>query len=141
MKKRLLILLLCIISIINLTGCSMLSKNISNGKKQEVTKQSLNISKKKMSKLVGKYELVELKADEDSYLKKDFEKLKEHELGVTLELKEDKTAILDLFGKKQEFKFNNKYFYTDDDKIRYSYHENKLKVYNSEEILLFKRVN
>ena len=139
MKNKLLILLLCIVTIINLTGCSLLSKNISNIKKEKVTKQTLSISKKKMSKLVGKYELIDLKTDEKSYLKKDFEKLKEHELGVTLELKDDKTAILDLFGDKQEFKFNNKYFYTEDDKIRYSFKEKKLKVYNSEETLIFRK--
>ena len=139
MRKRILILFLCVISIISLTGCSLLSKNISNVKKQKVTKQTLSISKKKMSKLVGKYELVELKTDEESYLKKDFDKLKDYELGVTLELKDDKTAILDLFGDKQEFKFNNKYFYTEDDKIRYSYKDKKLKIYNSEETLILKK--
>lgn len=152
MKKKFLIVLLCIIFITSLSGCSLIdkaknklsSKTKINEKVDKKTKKKSSKTKEKKKEeqinLVGKYELIEMKSNDKSYSKEDIQSLKNIDLTVTVELKEDKTAVLDLFGSKQEFKYDNKYFYSNDDKISFTVENNKLKLIRDGEYLYFEKV-
>ena len=148
MKKRVIIILLCIITITTLTGCSVLKKaknkihNVIKTEEKTKKKEEKKIPEKKVEikDLVGKYELVEMISKEKSYTREDLQALKSVNLTVTIELKEDKSAILDLFGSKQNFKYDEKYFYSNDDIISFTLDNNILKLYNSEESLTFEKI-
>ena len=148
MKKRVIIILLCIITITTLTGCSVLKKaknkihNVIKTEEKTKKKEEKKTPEKKVEikDLVGKYELVEMISKEKSYTREDLQALKSINLTVTIELKEDKSAILDLFGSKQNFKYDEKYFYSNDDIISFTLDNNILKLYNSEESLTFEKI-
>ena len=136
--KRLFILIIILLFIIGLTGCSFMKKDVQKNNKESL--QTTKISKAKLKKIVGKYELVKMIGTDKSYTNKDINDLKKKDLQVTIELKDDKTAILNLFGNEQELKFNNKYIYASVDRIKYTYKNNILVIYNSDERLTFKKV-
>ena len=145
MKKKILILLLCVIALTSLTGCNLVKKTTNKIKNKVKTEEKTKKKKEENQKketinIVGKYELVEMKTSEKSYTKEDLESLKSMNLSVTIELKEDKTATLDLFGSKQDFSYDDKYFYANDDTINYTYENNQLKLFNNEESLIFEKV-
>ena len=148
MKKRVIIILLCIITITTLTGCSVLKKaknkihNVIKTEEKTKKKEEKKTPEKKVEikDLVGKYELVEMISKEKSYTREDLQALKSINLTVTIELKEDKSAILDLFGSKQNFKYDEEYFYSNDDIISFTLDNNILKLYNSEESLTFEKI-
>lgn len=136
MKKRIISFLLIMIMVFSLSGCNTTKKiqSETNKKNNTVNKQE----KKKIEKnIAGTYTLIEMKGESQSYTKEDLKTLKDNGLEVKLELKEDKTAVLDLFGTKQDLKYDSNYFYSGEEKITYSYDNGILKLVNNNQSLTF----
>lgn len=133
MKKKLFVFVLLLVLILGLSGCTI-TKKIQKNNSNTIKKEE---KKKKEDLVVGKYSLIEMKGKTQSYTKEELKLLKESGLEVVLEVKEDKTAELFLFEKTQDLKYDSKYFYSNDEKIKYSYENEILRLKNDDQSLVF----
>ena len=136
MKRKIVALIVVFIMIFGFTGCST-TKNINKAIKKGTNAVKKQVETKKEVNIVGTYSLIEMKSESQSYTENDLKQLKEAGLEVKLELKEDKTAELDLFGTKQNLTYDSKYFYSNDEKIVYSYADGILLLTNGNQSLKF----
>ena len=110
-----------------LLGCS-------GAKKEELNKD-----------LIGKYELIRIDGGsvDDGISSEEVDMLKEFDLGCTLEMKEDGTAVMDIYGEPEEFIWNNEYLkYSNSEKeIAFESDGKTLKIQDaeSEQALVFEK--
>ena len=137
MKKKVVVFLLISIFILSITGCSLPKIfNNKNSKVETINKKKEKIKKEELP--VGKFSLISMNTNYKKYNEEELDSLKKVGVEVTMEVKEDKTAILKLFNKTQDLKYDENYFYTSDDKISYIYSEGVLKISNDNQLLSFK---
>lgn len=133
MKKRLFLVFILFISLFITTGCNTKKVNkVDNKAKKEVKEEKIN--------LVGKYTLIEVNDGKTKYTKEDFKNLLNYDKEVTLELKEDKTGVIDIFGEKQELKYNNKTITINDEKITFTYLNDTITFEKSGTSLKFEKI-
>ena len=77
-----------------------------------------------MKKMAGKYELVEMSENDKSYNKEELAKLKEYGITFTLELKEDGTGTIELYGQSSNVKYDENNITIDEDTASYSVDDN-----------------
>lgn len=135
MQKRIFLIIFMLIIVIPITGCKIKMPSINAGKHNTKT----STVKKEKVDLVGTYLLIGMKNKDEKYTKKDLESLKEYEMEVVLELKKDKTATLNVFDDKKKFKYDNKNFYVEGEKVPFTYEDNKLILEQDGQILTFEK--
>lgn len=149
MKKKFIIGIFTFLIMINLCGCGMSLKQDNNKKSNNKYKNEIKNNNKKKSekekkiedrKISGKFELIEMKSSGQAYSKEDLDSLKNVGLEVIIELNENKTASLTLFGTKTDFTYDNDYFYSEGTKIKYELNNNTLKIYKDDEYLIFEKI-
>ena len=87
----------------------------------------------------GYYELYEMTTEDTSYSNEDLESLKKLGLKVSLELRNDKTGTIDLFGKTMEVTFDKKNLTIDGDNAPYKVENDKLSMEYQNEKLVFQK--
>ena len=93
-----------------------------------------------IKKLAGKYNLVGMSDEEQDYTQEDLDMLKRFEVTVSLELREDGTGIIDLFGDKMELTFDNKNMTYEDEPVPYTVEDGKIVLVNEDAKLTFEKV-
>ena len=94
----------------------------------------------KTKKLVGKYELVEMKTEDNEFSKDDFDSLKDLNMTATLELKDDKTGVLEIFGNVKNLTYNDKTIIIEDADSLYSFKNNRITIEDEGEKLVFEKI-
>lgn len=89
--------------------------------------------------IVGYYELYEMSSGDESYSHEDLESLKSLGLNVTLELREDKTGTLSLFGEEMELTYDSKNMTVDGESTPYKVEDGKLSMEQDGEKLVFEK--
>lgn len=89
--------------------------------------------------LVGYYELFEMSSGDENYSHEDLESLKSLGLEVTLELREDKTGTLNLFGESMELTYDGKNMTVDGESAPYSFKDGKITMEQDGEKLVFEK--
>lgn len=89
--------------------------------------------------VVGYYELYEMSSGEESYTYDELQSLKNLGLVVTLELNEDKTGELNLFGETMELKYDNKNMTVDGESSPYTAKDDKISMEHDDEKLVFQK--
>lgn len=87
----------------------------------------------------GYYELYEMTTEDTSYSREDLESLKKLGLKVSLELRNDKTGTINLFGKTMEVTFDKKNLTIDGDNAPYKVENDKLSMEYQNEKLVFQK--
>ena len=105
-----------------IAGCFTFSKGILGSKK-----------------IVGYYELCEMTSGEENYSHEDLESLKSLGLNVTLELNEDKTGTLNLFGEEMNLTYDNKNMTVDGEAAPYKVEDGKISMEQDGEKLVFEK--
>ena len=141
MRKYLLSLAIIIFCIFLMTGCSDSKKSTIKKVKadtKETQKNKKETKKKRVEKdtIVGSYEIIELKDDDETYDKKTIDSL---DIDYSFEVKKDKTAIMRLSDEVEELTYDNTYFKNDKEKIEYKYKKGKLVLTKNDTILTFKK--
>lgn len=167
MKKKILIILLMFIILIDLSGCSFKksSNNVTktkkgvktekvekkNTKKESKKKTVKKVEKKETKKeeknknvtltkdiVVGHYELIELTDGKITYNKEELDELKQTGYVVTIDFDKEK-GTFHLGDESSEFKYDDKYIYIEEEKIQYDYSDNKLLLKENEQTLTFEK--
>jgi len=89
--------------------------------------------------LTGYYELYEMSSGDESYSHEDLESLKSLGLNVSLELREDKTGTLSLFGETMELTYDSKNMTVDGEAAPYKVKDGKLTMEQDGEKLVFEK--
>lgn len=89
--------------------------------------------------ITGTYSLVGMKDGERTYTKDDLQLLKSFGLTVSLELREDKTGTLNLFGDKTEFTYDSKNLIMDGEKTPYTLNDNEITMEHNGSSLTFSK--
>lgn len=89
--------------------------------------------------VVGYYELYEMSSGEESYTYDELQSLKNLGLVVTLELNEDKTGELNLFGETMELTYDNKNMTVDGESSPYTVKDDKISMEHEDEKLVFQK--
>ena len=89
--------------------------------------------------IVGYYELYEMSSNSRSYTNEQLKKLKELGLIVTLELREDKTGTIDLFGEKKDLTYDKKNMTIDGKSASYKIENEKIIMEDEENRLVFEK--
>jgi len=90
------------------------------------------------TKMVGNYNIIEV-IDNDVVISK--KELNEKKINYTLKIYSNKKAIITMDGKKEELKYDNKYFYKDGNKIDYIYEDGKITLKEDELKMIFEKRN
>lgn len=98
------------------------------------------LGQNKIKELVGNYDLIEMTEGEEVTTKEDIDLLKKFGLIVSLELREDGTGTLDLFGDTEELNFDDKNITADDEEVPYTFEENKLTMEKEDTKLVFEKI-
>ena len=96
---------------------------------------------KKTRDLTGKYELIDMKANDNAISQSDIEKMKKLGLTVTLEMREDGTGTLNMFGEKKKLTYNEKKITVEGDSADYTFEDEKLTFKENGEEMVFERVS
>lgn len=91
--------------------------------------------------IAGQYELYEMTSGDESYTNEELESLKALGLKVTLELKEDHTGTLDLFGENMELTYDNKNMIVDGKAEPYTVKDDKITLEQEGEKLVFQKAD
>ena len=140
MKKKALLFLLIFIFLFSTTGCTKNNIIKINKTKKETVKKEKTVKKESIN-LVGSYELIEIKVDTISYTEEDLKTLKTYGMTVTLELKEDKTGSMNLFGQLNNLKYDEEYVYSEEEKLKISMKKDILELSKDEAYMKFKKIN
>ena len=132
----LLVLISMIVSIMALTGCGKKNDNLE--KELENSVQSL-VDSIDASAMVGKYELIEMTADGENYGKEELDALKSFGMTITLELKEDGTGVMDIYGQQTELTYDSKSMTIDGDKMSFTKSEDIITLEKDNEKMVFKK--
>lgn len=153
MKKKILIILLMFVILIGLSGCTF-KKSSNNNSKTKKTVKTEKVEKKKTKKtkktenknitlnkdiVVGHYELIEMTDGSITYKKEDLEELKTTGYVVTIDF-EKESGKLHLGDEENEFKYDEKNIYFNDEKISYTYSDNKLILKQEDQVLTFEKI-
>lgn len=92
-----------------------------------------------LKNLVGYYELYEMSSGDQNYSHEDLESLKTLGLNVSLELREDKTGTLSLFGDTMELTYDGKNMTVDGESSPYSVKDGKISLEQDGEKLVFEK--
>lgn len=87
----------------------------------------------------GMYELVEIVSDTHAMTTEELDKLKEDNLVVTLELKEDGSGTMNVFGDNQNISYNaeEEYIEFGGERLKYTYDGVKFVIAQADESLVF----
>lgn len=126
-----LIVLVLVLSLFTITGCG----NNKDIKKDKNTKtQEFN-----NSEMIGTYNLLEMDDGENKYTE---EQVKSLNMSYVLEVKEDGTAILKYEDQVQNLVYDTKNFTNKDDendKVKYTYKDNIITLYDGSVSMSFKK--
>ena len=126
-----LIVLVLVLSLFTITGCG----NNKDTKKDKNTKtQEFN-----NSEMIGTYNLLEMDDGENKYTE---EQVKSLNMSYVLEVKEDGTAILKYEDQVQNLVYDTKNFTNKDDendKVKYTYKDNIITLYDGSVSMSFKK--
>lgn len=158
MKRKLLCLAILVVGIFVITGCNDNKKvnekkaksnikEVKKNKKQVKKKTSKNEKKKIVKKvetkkeekkdtIVGSYEIIELKDDDETYDKKIIDSLN---LDYSFEVKDDNTATMRFADQEENLTYDDKYFINEKEKIEYKYEKGKLVLSNEDTVLTFEK--
>lgn len=89
--------------------------------------------------IAGYYELYEMSSDDENYSHEDLEALKALGLSVTLELREDKTGTLELFGEEMELTYDGGNMIVDGESAPYTVEDDKISMEQDGEKLVFQK--
>ena len=89
--------------------------------------------------IAGYYELYEMSSGDQSYSHEDIENLKSLGLNVTLELKDDKTGVLNLFGETVELTYDKTNMIVDNEPAPYKIEDGKITMEQDGEKLVFQK--
>lgn len=89
--------------------------------------------------IVGYYELYEMSSDDEDYSYEDLQNLKSLGLEVTLELRDDKTGTLNLFGETMDLTYDNKNMTVDGEYAPYKVDDNKITMEQDGQKLVFQK--
>ena len=92
-----------------------------------------------MGKISGKYELIELAENNTSYSKDEIKELKEMGITFTLELKENGTGTIELYGEKSDLKYDENNIIVDNDIKSYSFENNKISIVYDDIKMVFEK--
>ncbi|MBQ9024581.1 MAG: hypothetical protein IJ105_05090 [Bacilli bacterium] len=146
MKKYLLGILILILGIFVITGCKDNKKTNTKKikttavettkKKKSNNKKVVKNKKEKKDTIVGNYEIIELKDDDEIYDKKTIDSLN---LDYSFEVKDDNTAIIKIGDQEENLKYDKKYFKNEKEKIEYKYEKGKLVLIDDDTFLTFQK--
>ncbi len=91
--------------------------------------------------IVGYYELYEMHSDDENYSYDDLQSLKSLGLIVTLELRDDKTGTLNLFGETMELTYDNSNMTVDGESAPYNVEDGKITMEQDGEKLVFQKAD
>lgn len=147
MRKYLLSLVIFVFCIFLVTGCNNSKKStikkvkadikeVQKNKKETKTKKEIKNKKAKKDTIVGSYEIIELKDDDETYDKKTIDSL---DIDYSFEVKKDKTAIMRLSDEVEKLTYDDKYFKNDKEKVEYKYNKGKLVLTKNDTVLIFQK--
>ena len=146
MKKYLLGILILILGIFVITGCKDNKKTNTKKikttavettkKKKSNNKKVVKNKKEKKDTIVGNYEIIELKDDDEIYDKKTIDSLN---LDYSFEVKDDNTAIIKIGDQEENLKYDKKYFKNEKETIEYKYEKGKLVLIDDDTFLTFQK--
>lgn len=93
--------------------------------------------------IIGTYELTEVSSsDAQGVTREELQQLKDYGMTCTLEVKEDNTAVMDLFGDKQELKWDAENFYMEDSPAPYRFDGSEILIEDESKggMLVFERI-
>ena len=140
MKKYILSLLILVFCVFIITGCNDNKKTTTKKSKTKIVETkddtSKETNKKEENTIVGSYEIIELKDDDEVYDKKIIDSLN---LDYSFEVKADNTAVMRFGEDEEKLKYDNKYFINEKEKIEYTYKKGKLVLINEDTTLTFQK--
>lgn len=89
----------------------------------------------------GYYEIYEINANDTNYSNEEIQSLKKLGLKGSLELKEDKTGILDMFGQRKELTYDNSKMTVNGELIPYKVEGDKIILKQEGEEQIFKKTD
>lgn len=91
--------------------------------------------------IVGTYELVSMVNEGEEISEDDIALMKSFGLYVTLELKEDKTGVMSMFGEEFELTYDKNNFVIDDETCPYTVSDETITLEQGEDKLVFQKVD
>ncbi|MBR3153156.1 MAG: hypothetical protein IKF52_06135 [Clostridia bacterium] len=96
-------------------------------------------SKNDLKEVVGKYDLIEMSEGDETYTESDLETLKTMGLSITMELKDDGTGVMTMYGEDEEFEYDEKNITVNGVKTEYKYKDGKLTVEEDDTKMVFEK--
>lgn len=93
-----------------------------------------------LKKLIGNYDLISMEENGEVTTEEDIQTLKKWGFTVTMELREDKTGKLDLFGDVEEFSYDKDKLTTEKEEIPYTFEDNQFTMEQDGTKLVFKKI-
>ena len=87
--------------------------------------------------IAGTYDLISMEQNGESV--GDIDKLKELGFTATLELKEDKTGVLNVFGQSQDITYDDKNITSDGQAVPYKFADNKITLEQDGQKMVFQK--
>ena len=91
--------------------------------------------------IVGVYEIVSVEGDGNTLSAEDIEQMKDMDLTMTLDVREDATGVLDVFGEKTEITYDlgDKTMEIDGQKVPFTYKDKQLEIKQDGSVMIFKK--
>ncbi len=90
-------------------------------------------------KMAGTYELVEMSSGSETYSKEDLQTLKSYGLSITMEIKEDGTGSMSIYGESKEFTYDADNITVDGEKTPYTLDGNKITFEQDDTKMVFEK--
>jgi len=90
--------------------------------------------------IAGTYELVEMSDTTQIYSTEDLESLKKLGITLSMELREDRTGAIDLFGEAMELTYDSKNITVNDQPAPYTIYEDRITLEKDGDKLVFQKV-
>ena len=91
--------------------------------------------------IAGTYDLVGMKSEGEEVSKDDIDLMKQYGLNVYLQVQEDNTGVLNMFGERLPFKYDKENFIINNEICSYSISKEKLTLKMDTEELIFQKVD
>ena len=91
--------------------------------------------------IVGTYEIVSVEGEDNSLSADDIEQMKDMDLTMTLDVRDDATAVMDVFGEKTEITYDlgDKTMEIDGQKVPFTYEDKQLEIKQNGSVMIFKK--
>lgn len=132
----LLMVVLMTVSVLALTGCG--KKNDELQKELENSVQNL-VDSIDVSTMAGKYKLVEMTAEGESYGEEELTALEAFGMTITLELREDGTGVMDIYGEQSELTYDSQNITVDGEKTPFTKSGDKITFEQDDTKMVFEK--